>query len=66
MGTEQGIGKHYYSGCIEMKPYEDQNTLVEQSGSLNYSGRTFISSLGSPFEKSWMRSKIRYTLYALG
>jgi len=65
MGTEQSAGNRFitqWRAYIETNPYDDPNTLIEQSASLNYSNRTFITSLGNHFEKSWIRHWRIYSL----
>ena len=43
---------------MQVKPYEDPNTLIEQSASLNYSNSTFI--VGSPLDMplAWLKNNI--------
>jgi len=47
MGTEQGVSNRKRTMERVRIDYEDLNTLIEQSVSLNYSNRTFIAPLGN-------------------
>ena len=57
MGTWQSVGNRKLALLLNgdhalKKPYEDRNTLIKQSVSLNYSNRTYIANMDNTFEIS--------------
>ena len=49
MNTKQGVSNRIHSK-IDENPYEDLNTLIEQSARLYYSNRIYIALLGNPLD----------------